>query len=460
MMPTRLDCWVLSRLKSGPRLSVNGELADMSAEWRPLAEIVRRTPPDRWADIIDAALSIRPDRAAIEKAMADVKPTDPPPAPDAAPPVGKPADPDKPRPTARLTLASTITRREVEWLWGYRIPRGMLSLLSGDPKLGKSFLMYAIAAAVSRGEALPGDDPPDGPGSVIIMSAEDDPARTIIPRLKAAGADLSKIYILESVILADGTEALPSLRADIDAIEEAIRRVPDCRLIIIDPVSAYLGGVDDHRNAELRGVLSPLKALAERLNVATTLVSHHAKSGGSNGKHRVIGSIAYVGACRANFMCLRDKDDPTGRRVLLLDNGCNLAPTQPGLAYVIEDRGDGPRVEWIAGTIDKDADTVLREIAEAQAESGDPARSAIRRECEGWLRDTLAAGPKGVKEVFGLGSQAGYSQDQLKRAKVAIGARSGKDGFGDGWVWSLKPAPSGVPGEDEERTTERREQAP
>src|SRR5262249_6783705 len=153
-----------------------------------------------------------------------------------------------------------------------------LTTFSGDPKLGKSFVTLSIAAAVSRGAPLPDDDPPDRPGSVILLSAEDDPARTIVPRLCAAGADLTRIHILESIIqpgLAAGdrpgvlptVERLPSLLDhDLAVIEARAARLSDCRLIVVDPVSAYLGGKDDHRNAELRGVLSPLKAMAQRLN--------------------------------------------------------------------------------------------------------------------------------------------------------------------------------------------------
>jgi hypothetical protein len=122
----------------------------------------------------------------------------------------------------------------------------MLTLISGDPNLGNSHLAFALAAAVSRGAALPGDGPPEGPGVVVIMSAEDDPARTIIPRLKAGGADLCRIHLLESIVISEGIEALPNLRADILSIDEAIRRVPDCRLIVVDPLSAYLQGVADH----------------------------------------------------------------------------------------------------------------------------------------------------------------------------------------------------------------------
>ena len=121
---------------------------------------------------------------------------------------------------------------------------------------------------------------------------------------------------------------LPTLLSyDLDAIEAAVARVGNCKMIVVDPVSAYLAGTDDHRNAELRGVLSPLKAMAERLNVAVVLVSHLSKGGGTNGKHRVIGSIAFVGACRANFLFVRDRNDATGQRVLMCDNGGNLAPT-------------------------------------------------------------------------------------------------------------------------------------
>ena len=113
-------------------------------------------------------------------------------------------------------------------------------------------------------------------------------------------------------------------------------------------------------------MLSPLKRLAERLGIAVLLVSHTNKAGGPNGKYRVQGSIAYVGACRANFLFVKDRDDPTGRRVLMLDNGCNLAPTVPTLAYRIEDRGDGPRVEW-----ETEADPITTEEALA-AESAPP----------------------------------------------------------------------------------------
>ncbi len=193
-----------------------------------------------------------------------------------------------------MIRALDLEPREVNWLWSCRVPLGMMTMFAGDPKLGKSYVTLAMAAALSRGLPLPLSQRPNRPASTILMSAEDDPARTIVPRLTAAGADLSRVHILESVVRANGDEALPTLRTDVNAIMSAATKLGDCRLVVIDPVSAYLKGVNDNRNAVLRGVLMPLKRLAERLGAAVVLVSHLTKGGSANGKHRVLGSIAYV----------------------------------------------------------------------------------------------------------------------------------------------------------------------
>jgi hypothetical protein len=368
----------------------------------------------------------RSDAETLVRAIADIDPLGPAPATE--------ADPDRPLPVV-MRAASEIRPMDVEWLWRDRLPLGMLSLFAGDPKLGKSFVTIAVAAAVSRGAALPLDDRHVEPGSVILISAEDDPARTIVPRLKAAGASLSKVHILEGVILEDGTEALPRLRADIERIGAAAASLGDCRLIVIDPVSAYLGGVDDHRNAELRGVLSPLKKLAERLNIAVVLVTHLNKGASVNGKHRVTGSIAYVGACRANFLFARDREDPTGRRVLLLDNGCNLAASVSTLAYRIEDRGDGPAVEWESEPVPITAEDALRAESEDRR---DRSEASERSEAGAWLKEVLAAGPVPAMEIEASGRNVGFSLKTLKRAKQDVGVESSRQGFGKDAVWSWR----------------------
>ena len=342
----------------------------------------------------------------------------------------------EPENRVRLTCAIDLEPREVEWLWAGRVPLGMITMFAGDPKLGKSFVTLAMAAAVSRGLPLPMSDVPKEPGSTILMSAEDDPTRTIVPRLDAAGADLTKIHVLESIILANGFETLPSLRADVDAITTAALRLGDCRLIVIDPVSAYLNGIDDHRNAALRGLLTPLKSLAEKLGAAVVLVSHAKKGGSGNGKHRVLGSIAYVGACRANHFFVADPHDPTGRRVLMVENDGNVSAPARTLAYVIEDRGKGPRVEWSDEPV---AITVEESLKPKAAHSLSGGQAGARLECDGWLRAFLAKGVKSTNDVFRAGNTAGFSRSQIRRAKCRVNAVAMREGFGvDGqWSWGL-----------------------
>ena len=269
------------------------------------------------------------------------------------------------------------------------------------------------------------------PGSVIILSAEDDPARTIKLRLQAAGADMNKVGYLDSTILIDGSEALPSLKSDIDVIEDVAVGLDDCRLIVIDPVSAYLDGVDDHNNAELRAVLTPLKSLAERLNIAIVLVSHLTKTSGANAKHRVTGSIAYHAACRANFLFVKDRADPDGRRVLLCDNGCNLAEGPiPTLAFRIVKTPDGPVMSWEHDSVDITADEALAAEIASLTESR-PQRDATKtEECKAWLREVLAGEPVLQKEIEAAAKQAGFTMATCNVAKQKIGAESFRQGFG------------------------------
>jgi len=438
--------------KSGEGYLVGVKKLLAALEPRPTVRVVRL--PSLWrttAPIPDGADSVElldigvPDSWDVEQCRAELERVA-----DATPPEDRDAITAEAichKPRARLIRASDIEPQAIKWLWPPRIPLGMLALFAGDPKIGKSLSAVAIIAAVSRGAPLPLDREPLVPASVILMSAEDDTARVIVPRLKAAGADLDRVHILESIILpgstlTDGerkpptTERPPTILAgDIAHIEEAAAQLGDCKLIVIDPVTAYLDGIDDHRNTALRGVLWPLKRMAERLNAAVILITHMSKGGGPQAKHRVIGSIAYVGACRANFLFVKDRDDPSHRRVLMCDNGTNLAPEVPTLSYVVEDRGDGPVIAWGTEPVAITADEAL------QAQSRDEDQQAERRNCDRWLRDTLASGPVLVKEVWGMGKEEGFSRDALKRAKMRIGAITVRDGFQSKCCWRLGNAP-------------------
>ncbi len=435
------DAFLLAQLaRCGTTVPGPGfDLSRASPAFRPLAERLLAASVSERQDIWNAFLTQSNFQVLTIAAAPDPK-LEPGQLPAIRPvaateqPVAAALVPGEPERGVRMTCVGQFEPRTIEWLWADRVPLGMITMFAGDPKLGKSFVTLALAAAVSRGLALPRSDLPSRAGSSILMSAEDDPARTIAPRLVAAGADLSKIHLIDSVVLANGAETLPSLRADVDSICAAAARLGDCRLIVIDPVSASLKGVDDNRNAALRGVLSPLKNLAERLGAAVVLISHLNKGASANGKHRVLGSIAYVGACRASFLFVPDPRDPAGRRVLMLDNGGNLAPLAPPLAYTIEDRdGRGPQVVWS----DEPVTITVEEALRAGAEGPE------RGECDRWLRETLAGGCVPAAELRRACEEAGFAWPTLHRARSRIGALTRREGFGPGSksYWQLRDAP-------------------
>jgi len=443
------DAFVLAQLANCRTVDLGPgfDLSRVSRDLRPLAErllaVGRRERQAIWDEYVAGRFSeswtVPAPGPELVPSAPSAAPLFEPRCPAARVSVAPRHDPAAPDCGVRMTCAVDLPPRDVEWLWSGRVPLGMITMFAGDPKLGKSLVTLAMAAALSRGLPLPQASLANRPASTLLMSAEDDPARTIVPRLLAAGADLRKIHIVESVVLADGSEALPSLRADIDAITAAALRLGDCRLIVIDPVPAYLKGVDDNRNAMLRGVLSPLKTLAEELGAAIVLVSHLTKAASANGKHRVLGSIGYVAACRANYLFVPDRNDRTGRRVLMVDNGGNVAPAAATLAYTIEDPGGGPRVVWSDEPVPITVEAALRPRPDVPRRKEEPELS----QCEDWLRQTLAGGRVLAAELRRACEDVGFSWPALSRARSRIGAVTRREGFGPGskCYWQLCNAP-------------------
>lgn len=344
-----------------------------------------------------------------------------------------------------IVRLSDVKPEPVAWLWLGRIALGKNTLIAGDPGLGKSFLTLDMAARVSTGAAWPdAPDVPTTPGGVVLLSAEDGVADTIRPRLDAAGADVGRIVALQAIRSVGDTRGggRESARAfdlsrDLPALEAAIRSVEGCRLVVIDPVTAYLGGVDSHRNAEIRGLLAPLGAIAERHRVAVVAVTHLNKSIGGPAIYRAMGSLAFAAAARAAWVVSRDKDDPARRLMLPLKN--NIAPDTGGLAYRIEPRGVNgcPAVVWEPGPVNVSADDALGGTGDRDKGG----RRTERDDAAEWLADLLADGPRPARDVEREARDAGYSIATVRRAKAAIGVVSRKPAFGGPWVWTL-PAPA------------------
>ncbi len=338
--------------------------------------------------------------------------------------------------------ASEIEMKKINWLWPNRIARGKITLLSGNPGLGKSQIIAYITNIITN-SGIFADKTACADGNVIILSAEDDAADTIVPRLKAAGANLTKVTIIES-ILKNNKENQFNLTTDISALENLLITLGNVSTIFIDPLSAYLGNIDDHRNGEVRAILSLLAKLAEKYQVAIICISHHNKSGSTEALLRVLGSIGFVAAARAAFAVIKDPDDENRRYFLPLKN--NIGNDKTGLVFSIEpflvdDVIETSRIKWIDGTITKTADEIIRIQA-------NPHKKTARDEAKEMMKELLSTGSKNSADVISKIQDAGYSLRTIERAKTDLGVISKKSGFEEGWLWHL---PMNPPNELEDR---------
>lgn len=263
-----------------------------------------------------------------------------------------------------VTLMTDIAIEPIKWLWPDRFARGVISIVAGVPDCGKTTMCLDIAARVTRGEKWPDNSGIAQKGGVLIMSAEDDPARTLKPRFLAAGGNPNFASIIEAVRLKNKRRPF-SLSTDVEHLLDLCKQQKPS-LIIIDPLSAYLGRVDSHKNAEVRAALTPLAEMAIKSDVAIILISHLNKGGlDQDALSRITGSLGFVAAARSVYLVAKDKDDKDRKLLLPVKN--NLAKTKTGLAYRIENRhveGEvyGVRPLWEPDPIeDMSADEALRQ---------------------------------------------------------------------------------------------------
>lgn len=313
-----------------------------------------------------------------------------------------------------------VEAETVRWLWHPYIALGKLTILEGDPGLGKSWLTCALAAAVSCGRGLPGAEP-FAPGKTLMLSAEDGLADTLRPRLDAVGADVSRVHALAEPLTFDAVGLL--------RLEAAIAQIGPV-LVIIDPLFAYTGGkVDIHRANECRAISAPLAAIAERQGCAVVAVRHLGKSrGGGHALSAGIGSIDFAAAARSVLLVGADPDDPSRRAIVQTKN--NLAAHGPAIGYTLEDG----RFFW-TGASTLTAGRIL-------AIPSDEEERGTRSEATDFLREALAAGARPASEVKAEARSAGITDKVLRVARERLGVRVHKEGgsFGGGaqrWVWEL-----------------------
>ena len=216
----------------------------------------------------------------------------------------------------RIINMEDVEATEVKWLWYPYIPFGKITIIQGDPGEGKTTLVLNLAALLTRGEKLPESEITAEPINVLYQSAEDGLADTIKPRLIAANADTSRVMVIDETDI--------ELSMTDHHLEAAIQQT-GAKLIILDPLQAYLGAkVDMHRANEVRPVFKHLAAVAEKYECAIVLIAHLNKTAGMKAAYRMLGSVDITAAARSILIVGRIKNNPTVR--VMVHSKSSLAP--------------------------------------------------------------------------------------------------------------------------------------
>ena len=251
----------------------------------------------------------------------------------------------------RIIQMSDVAAEEVRWLWYPYISLGKLTIVQGDPGEGKTTFVLAVISSLTHGKALPECSEAEAPMNVIYQTAEDGLADTIKPRLEAMGADCSRVMVID--------ESKRELTLDDERLEHAIRKT-GARLIVLDPLQAYLGGdVDMHRANEVRPIMKRVAAMAERTGCAVILIGHMNKAQGLKSGYRGLGSIDFRAAARSVLLVGRSKDDPAVRIVAQDKN--SLAPEGRSIMFEL---GADSGFMW-QGCCDVTVDDLLNGAARA-----------------------------------------------------------------------------------------------
>jgi putative DNA primase/helicase len=308
-----------------------------------------------------------------------------------------------------LLLSSQVPLRRLEWVWPGYMPAGKLTTIEGDPGAGKSTLTIDLVARWSTEMAMPNGVAHAGPYHCLMISAEDDPEDTIVPRLRAAGADLSRVHLLSS----GADPSLPfDLGVDLDALDKTINAMK-IKILTLDPLASFLpDGADSHSDHKIRRALYPLHLLARRTGVSVVAVRHLSKSA-TKAIHAGNGSIGIIAAARAAFMVGSIPGEDESLRVIAGIKTNNSALPAP-LVYRIgvDPRYDVGRIIW-GGESLVSAQDVLdggkgldeRLLAEDAAE---------------WLAVACDHNPMTWRDIIRLGKRDGYTEITLRRGRARV----------------------------------------
>ena len=324
-------------------------------------------------------------------------------------------------PNLKLINMEQVEVEKIDWLLYPFIPFGKVTIVQGDPGEGKTTMVLQIIAKLTKGEAVipSGSDEPAleektmdlEPVNVIYQTAEDGLGDTIKPRLLSAGADCSRVMVID-----DNDQALTMMDA---RLEEAIIKTK-ARLVVLDPIQGFLGAaVDMHRANEIRPLMKRVAVLAEKYHCAIILIGHMNKNSNGKSSYRGLGSIDFQAAARSVLIVGRIKDEPEIRVVCHVKS--SLAPEGKSIAFRL-DKDTG--FEWI-GEYDISADDLL---------SGDNRGQKIH-EAKEFLKEILVSGSVAQTKVAEEAESRGIKKKTLWNAKKELEIESVK--IGNQWFWML-----------------------
>lgn len=313
----------------------------------------------------------------------------------------------------KLIKLSDVESQKIEWLWYPFIPYGKLTIIQGDPGDGKTTLVLNIAAQLSKGVGLDEAMKLEEPMNIIYQTAEDGLADTVKPRLESAGANCENISVID--------ESEKSLSMIDERLEEAIVRTK-AKLLILDPIQAYLGGgMDMNRANEARDMTKKLGLLAEKYQCAVVLIGHMNKGGGNKAAYRGMGSIDFFAVARSVLLVGRINGEPDLRAMVQIKN--NLAPFGSSKAFALEEDG----FRW-KGDYAITADEVLSGLA-PKASKSERAKLLLKELAETHSMVTS-------KEVIEIAKEEGISKRTLENAKTELGVKAKK--MNQTWYWELE----------------------
>lgn len=343
---------------------------------------------------------------------------------------------DKYHPTVSLQCAADITPEPIHWLWDGWLAKGKLHIFAGAAGTGKTTIAVALAATITIGGRFP-DGSKCAIGSVLIWSGEDSPADTLVPRLMAAGADLSKVHFVGDTT--DNYELRGFDPAtDMQPLLIKAATITDLALLIVDPIVNAVAG-DSHKNGEVRRALQPVVDFGEKLDCAVLGITHFSKGGqGKDPLERVTGSLAFGALARIVLATAKIVDGDNTKRIVCRAKS-NIGIDSGGFEYDLQQKEVKAGIfssyaSW-GNAIDGSARDLLAEPDKRdQGENG----SSALDDAKDFLLELLVDNELSQKQIEADAKGASHSWRTVQRAKKELNIRSSKGKLDNCWYWRLE----------------------